>query len=268
MQIIVKTFGGQTITLHVKKTDTIDIVKAKIFKQGIRIKQQQRLIFEGSQLEDDSTVERCIPLPVLEIGGMGSMGSGGDEHKGNDDQQEEEKGGGDKDEEKDEDEESDSDGEPDMEIFVQIPHLEKTISLNVEASYTIDTVKALIKSKEGIPRYTQRLIFNDGDLDGGYTLSKYNIQKDATLTLLIKGDGGGKRVPPTIIMSCVDVNQHNKTVFCVCSNTVNVVRHTRRCQPRPSPIRARMKSLPKRLRHFVLQLFVCRAARTPLCRIA
>ena len=114
MQIVVKTLDRQTITLHVKKSDSIDTVNAKIFKQGFRIKNQQPLIFEGRQLNDDSTVERCIPLPVIEIGGMGgmgshddlggqgsvggmggmgSMGSGGDKDKG-DDQQEEEKGGG------------------------------------------------------------------------------------------------------------------------------------------------------------------------------
>ena len=75
MQIVVKTLDGQTITLHVKTSDTMDTVNAKIFKQGFRIKKQQPLIFEGRQLNDDSTVERCIPLPVIEIGGMGGMGS-------------------------------------------------------------------------------------------------------------------------------------------------------------------------------------------------
>jgi hypothetical protein len=65
MQIVVKTLDGQTITLHVKRSDTIDTVKAKIFKQGFRIKKQQPLIFEGRQLNDDSTVDRCIPLPAI-----------------------------------------------------------------------------------------------------------------------------------------------------------------------------------------------------------
>ena len=95
MQIVVKTLDGQTITLHVKKSDTTDTVNAKIFNQGFRIKKQQPLIFEGRQLNDDSTVERCIPLLVIEIGGMGShddlggqgsMGSGGDKDKGDDQQ--------------------------------------------------------------------------------------------------------------------------------------------------------------------------------------
>ena len=152
MQIIVKTYTGKTFTLNVKKSDTIDTVKAKIFKQGFRIKKQQPLIFEGRQLDDDSTVERCILLPVIEIGDMEKGGGKEDEEKGGacsgahgstgvggtgsggskgDDQQEEEDGGDEGDEEKDEDEESVSDGEPDMEIFVQIPHLEKTVTLNV-----------------------------------------------------------------------------------------------------------------------------------------
>lgn len=150
MQIFVRVFGEKTISLMVKPSDTISRVKKRIEEKECIPSDRQRLIYGGKQFENERTLSDYNVERDSTLHLLLRLDFG-----------------------------------TQMRIFVSTV-TGKKITLEVEPSDLIKTVKQMIHKGAGCPPDHQRLIFNGKQLEDGLALRHYNIQMGSQVHLVLR----------------------------------------------------------------------------------
>jgi len=146
MKVFIMNFTGDTIYVEVKLSDTVEELKKKIHEKINIPPEQQRLIFNGDQLDDDQELsyyniknESMIHLIIC----LSSS----------------------------------------INVQVKCPS-GKIITLKAEPSDKIKDLKSKIEEKENIPSDHQCLIIDGDQLEDDRKISDYNIKNKSMLQLI------------------------------------------------------------------------------------
>lgn len=152
MFVCIKSVKGEKVIIDVQPTEKVEKVKTKI-KEILNIEEnQQRLIFDGQQLDDNLELfdysitngSEILLAPLIKSR---------------------------------------------FQIFIKIKCSQK-FSIDVDKSFRIKDVKEIINEKEGIDINKQRLFMDNKQLDDDKSLESLSIKKDSILNLIVISEDG------------------------------------------------------------------------------
>jgi ubiquitin len=173
--VFVKTLTGKVFTLTPGPSVTIGVIKEQLMKllkadlEPLKpVEYNLKLVFAGRHLDDDNATRQECKIPhdaTLHLMLRKIRSGPGDAAKC----------GG--------------------QFFVKTL-TGKTLTLDAEPTDTVLTLKKKIQAKEGIPPEQIRLIFNGDQLEDDRTRQDYNVQREATMHMVLRLRGGGGAPPP------------------------------------------------------------------------
>ena len=112
-----------------------------------------------------------------------------------------------------------------MNVFVQSV-AGKTTSYSVDKTTTVRCLKDMIAEREGMGKDSFRVIFGGKDLcDDKLTLADYNVQKNSTIMVVFRLQGGGQVDPDTLwellaseLPTALEATKHVVATCALCTN--------------------------------------------------